>query len=217
MKNNVKFKVLIAMAIVIMFSSFGSFTSEAAGYKTVYVLSKITYPSFGSNWEVVFSYNKKGFVTKQVQNTGDFGGSFTYSYNSSNYIKSAYCTSDNTADYTQKFYYKKGKLKKKVTVREDKTSVNTYYWKKNHLRKMTLKPGLNGPIVTTYKHDSKGNICKQSEKLYQKDYKLKYKNGRLVSIDKGYNVRFYYKKIKVSKKNISKIKKQQWLFINGFI
>ena len=85
---------------------------------------------------------------------------------------------------------------------------------------MTMINGAGQKYITKYTHDSRGNIIRSYETTgnhYKQSFKLKYKNGRLVSRKGGYTTKYYYKKIRVSKKNVAKIKKQQWLFINGFL
>ncbi len=185
------------------------------------MLSKITFPYIGPGWEYVYSYNKKGFITKKDQRAGDFSGNRVYKYNSSNNIKKVYVHSGNVEDYTEKHYYKNGNVVKRQYTIEGDRCVYKYKWKKNHIVKSTQDRSSGYHFITNYKLDSKGNVIQEKtdngNSVTYKYHTLTYKKGRVTSnTTEGNTIKFYYKKIKVIKKNVSKIKKQQWCIVNGF-
>ena len=219
--KKIKRYLSLIMIIIFLVSTLDTFETEAASYKEIYVLSKITFPYIGPDWEYIYSYNKKGFLTKEDQRVGDFSGYRTYKYNSSNNIKQVYVHSGNVEDYTEKYTYKNGNMVKRKYTIEDDRCVYKYKWKKNHIVKETQDRSSGYHFVTNYKLDFKGNVIKEKTNngngITYKYYTLTYKKGRVASkTTDGNTMKYYYKKIKVPKKNIAKIKKQQWCLVNGF-
>ncbi len=224
LKFKKKSVISIVLAIAVFISMIPAFNSEAAAKNkkvTMYVLSKITYPYAGTGYKTVYSYNKTGLITKKIEyKAGNRAGTSIYTYDSNRNIKKSKEITGNNS-HIENYYYKKDKLIKQIYDLGGANRVYTYTWKKNRITKMTHTFGSDVMGLYFYSYDSKGNLesTSYSGGGYSITYTniLSYKNNRLVKqTQDGKTVKYFYKKITVSSKNVEKIKRQQWYFINGF-
>lgn len=226
MKNKLKIRVAFLIIAAFLVSSAVTFEADASEYKTIFVLSQIDYVAELDGTVENFSYNSKGFVTK-VEDPY-FNQSWKYYYDSKCNIKKAYFASNSGTGFYSYFYYKKGKLSKQVQKKRfgDYDSTIKYSWKNGRISKIKNQYSSDSYSTSTFKYDKKGNVKYQkdvsvNEKKYVHASKisLKYKYGRLSkkSPKSGTVQKLSYKKITVPKKYVSKIKEQQWYFINHML
>ncbi|MCR5544043.1 MAG: hypothetical protein K6F55_07815 [Eubacterium sp.] len=237
-KTKIKSRFLAMLLVVICILSAVYSPSmkevDAAGKKVyVYVLQSKTQ----GGYKTTYKYNKYGLLVK-------IGDLTTLKYDSKKRIKkyvnkaATGMIRHNTVTYT---YDKKGRIKKMHSDGSHESNTYTYtysYDKKNRVSKMSivfdnypnslheekcvynnknqLIEHISGSSTTSYSYDKYGNLARDGSKTYQNSY-----NKKKCLVKKGYvfNGQYYeltykYKKIKVDKKYVKKIKKQQWALLN---
>ena len=226
MKNILKKHLSFLLTLIILLSAIAipSVDADAASVQTVYVLERISTESEYDSTIYEITYNKAGFIKKFEDKY--FGQKWSYTYDSNNNIKKTKKTSNSSSTVSNTtFTYKNGKMVKENTKILDYKSTTKYTWKKNRIVKSSVTSNSRSmgkkTSTYTYTYDKNGYIKSKKTKLngrpYTVNYKNTYKNGRITkhaTSEVAYV--FHYKKISVPKKNVSKIKRQQWYFVNGF-
>ena len=205
----------------------------AASKKTMYVISSYTKKYKSGYWTSGEFFYKNGLLVKSV--AGDVRSEENYSYNkkgnitsftvSNPYKKNHYRLTLNSKGKAKRdpinnnslLYNKKGML---IGVNASDYSYKFTYNKKKQLVKTeTIRDGVVSSKVS-FTYDKKGNkktITDYYSKKAQKTlFKNTYKNGRLVKVVRGTSTTtFEYKKVKVPKKYVAKVKAQQNWIRNG--
>ena len=192
-----------------------------------------------------YKYNKKNQIVRITYKYGKkWGYVDTYAYNSSGQLKSCTSRGTGTSrseSYYETFVCNKAGLPVKGIVK-DKRAVTTFNYSYNKKGRVVsqyihyVDPDAEQDFTAyfTYKYDKKGNLksttAKDPDNLTGRGadrYKNTYKKGRLVKVvmktkypnaskwEKYQPTVYTYKKIKVSKKMIPQIKKQQWALLNN--
>ena len=208
---------------------------DAAGKKvTVYVLSSIE-NNYGKE---TLKYNKSGLIVKRSTNGTT---STVYKYDKKKRLKKVINKAapgtirHNTVTYS---YDKKGRIKKMNSVGSHTSNTYTFtfsYDKKNRAKSAVLnidghnstykykynKKNLITDVQSTssishYQYDGCGNLIYDGTHVYQNSYnKNKYLTKRYFTVSEDdYEITYKYKKIKVDKKYLKSIKKQQWSLLN---
>ena len=189
--------LLMSMIVFVVLTMASATEVSAASSKNFYLpkTEKTTYSYSSSyidgstnttndSWTYSYTYDKSGLQTKSTS----ADGYSKYTRNSKGYVtvvktynKKGQLT--NTTEFTRKSNGDASKVKSYDHSGGKKTlqSTTTYtYWSKGKVKKSTYKPVSGSKSVYTY--DKKGNETSYSSNdgKYKINYKLTYKNGRLV-------------------------------------
>lgn len=217
--------------------------AEAADTKTVYLLDSYTFerPEYDTEGTGKYTYTKNGFIESHSYNGHEGPASsydeYKYTYDKSNRIITRYSDGRLGTPSTEKLSYKGTVCTVKHEQKDwdgtpNNSSFKYYLDKKGRVTKVesdgtvsdrNFKYNSKGFIEEQWdqkiSYDKQGNVTKVD--AYQdRTYKLKYKNGRLISATEYWEnsnsgtYKFKYKKCTVNKKDAARILKQQKAELN---
>ena len=225
--------VAVITSFAMMLSCFaiiGTSEADAAAKKSIYVISKVSEPEYGYNTK--FTYNKNGLLSKEKSEDGP--RYFKYNKSSKLVKKTWYKRSTTGAPWqTITFKYKKGKMTSLISKGGDTNTTYNYsftYNKSGKLAKAKFDDSFY-KYTTKYSYKNKKLISRKNSgesiekisfnkkgditKIGEENISYTYKGGKVTKIKRmcvwGSNGTFKikYKKIKVSKKMLKKVKAQQ--------